>query len=232
MGFVIVDYCKGNLRSVQKGLSLAGADVTISASPADILKATALVLPGVGAFADASAYLLKSGQMEALRQRVAEGAPFLGICLGLQLLFERGDENMPQGEWAEGLGFLRGFARRIDDVRPDGTRVKVPHVGWNQVDFVSGQSVALAPLFDGIKDGSNFYFTHSYQGVCEDSANLLATVTHATVFPSVVRKEHVFGVQFHPEKSSHMGLKVLQNFVQYVRTVDPATPNAARRVGA
>ncbi|MDR3307325.1 MAG: imidazole glycerol phosphate synthase subunit HisH [Coriobacteriales bacterium] len=216
--FVVVDYCKGNLRSVQKALELAGCEARISAEPAAIRSAQAIVLPGVGSFADASATMLASGQMDAIRDRVAQGAPFLGICLGLQLLFERGDENMPEGQWAEGLALLRGSTRRIDAQTPGGARVKVPHVGWNQVAF-KGETRGedRAPLFAGIPDGSNFYFTHSYQGVPSEECDVLAEVTHATAFPSVVRKGAVFGVQFHPEKSSHKGLEVLENFVRFVR---------------
>ncbi|MDR3053329.1 MAG: imidazole glycerol phosphate synthase subunit HisH [Coriobacteriales bacterium] len=219
MALVVVDYCKGNLRSVQKGLELAGAAAIISAEPADILAAKALVLPGVGSFADASAFMQQSGQMQAIRQRVAEGAPFLGICLGLQLLFERGDEGLPAGEWAEGLGFLRGSCKRIASETLAGARVKVPHVGWNQVVFSPDRTEQLAPLFAGIENGSNFYFTHSYQGDPTDVAAVLAEVTHARRFPCVLRKDRVFGVQFHPEKSSHKGLAVLANFVRYVNEV-------------
>jgi glutamine amidotransferase len=229
MSFVVVDYSKGNLRSVQKGLQLAGADARISESAADIRAAQAIVLPGVGSFADASAQMLASGQMQAIRERVAAGVPFLGICLGLQLLFERGDEGAPAGTWVEGLGLLKGACRRIDAIDAKGNTVKVPHVGWNQVRFCAGAapgngadgaargaSSPLSALFEGIEDGSNFYFTHSYQCEPAHASDVLATVVHATEFPCVVRKEHMFGIQFHPEKSSHKGLAVLKNFVAFV----------------
>jgi glutamine amidotransferase len=218
MSFVVVDYCKGNLRSVQKGLQLAGGEAVISQDPSVIKAAQAIVLPGVGSFADASAEMISSGQMQVIRQRVSDGVPFLGICLGLQLLFERGDEGMPNGTWAEGLGLLQGYCRRIDHITTAGKSVKVPHVGWNQVDYCTGDDSCLSPLFAGVDSGSNFYFTHSYQCEPASSGDVLATVTHATEFACVVRKQNIFGVQFHPEKSSHKGLTVLENFVRFVNS--------------
>jgi glutamine amidotransferase len=217
MAFVVVDYCKGNLRSMQRGLELAGVKAEISSDPGVIAQAEAIILPGVGAFADASAFMQSSGQMSIIRQRIAQGIPFLGVCLGLQLLFERGDEGMEPGQWSEGLGVLRGSACRLASVDTLGKSYKVPHVGWNQVRFRSGADRELAPLFAGLEDGSNFYFTHSYQGIPLDDAVVLADVDHATRFPCVVRKGCAFGVQFHPEKSSHKGLAVLQNFVHFAQ---------------
>ncbi|MDR3136514.1 MAG: imidazole glycerol phosphate synthase subunit HisH [Coriobacteriales bacterium] len=219
MSFVIIDYSKGNLRSVQKGLELAGCESLISARAADIRAAEALVLPGVGAFADASAHMMASGQMQAIQERIAAGVAFLGICLGLQLLFERGDEGMPSGEWAPGLAVLDGYCRRIDALDAQGHRVKVPHVGWNQVVYGKDERL-LAPLCADIADGSNFYFTHSYQCVPACPELVLATVCHAQEFACVVRREQVFGVQFHPEKSSQKGLAVLRNFVRFVTEIN------------
>jgi glutamine amidotransferase len=237
MPFVVVDYHKGNIRSVQKGLELAGVEARISDDARAMARADAIVLPGVGSFADAAAFMDASGQLSAIREALADGVPFLGICLGLQLLLEYGDEGVanvsshtePDASWARGIGAIRGYARRIDSVAPDGTTFKVPHVGWNQVRFKPGVgadgcadggmdgTAAFALLFDGIADGSNFYFTHSYQGVCTDERNVLATVTHATPFPCVIHKGSAFGVQFHPEKSSHKGLHLLKNFVRFAR---------------
>jgi glutamine amidotransferase len=225
MVFVVIDYRKGNIRSVQKGLESVGAKTLVSENPRDIERADALVLPGVGAFADAVAFMEQSGQTQAVRAAISRGTPFLGICLGLHLLLERGEEGVasvrsrtePGEDWAEGIGAIEGHARRLDSVAPDGTLRKVPHVGWNQVRFVPGRSEACAVLFDGIEDGSNFYFTHSYQGVTTRPEEVLAEVTHATTFPSVIGKDAVFGVQFHPEKSSHKGMKVLENFVRFAR---------------
>ena len=221
MAFVVVDYSKGNLRSVQKSFELAGVEAVISADASDIYKAEAIVLPGVGAFADASAAMLQNGQMQAIRECVQAGMPFFGICLGMQLLFERGDEGMPEGEWAEGLGLLPGECTRIANTDAEGTVHKIPHVGWNQAHYsTSSKSKAKLPrLFIGIEDASNFYFTHSYGCVPAEESDVLATTTHATVLPSVVCRDLMFGVQFHPEKSSHKGLAVIKNFVRYVRKV-------------
>jgi glutamine amidotransferase len=239
MPFVVVDYQKGNIRSVQKGLEMAGAETRVSTDAGEIARASAIVLPGVGAFADAVDFMTESGQMDAIRAALERGVPFLGICLGLHLLLERGEEGVaevssrvePDATWAEGIGAIRGHVRRIDSETPDGRTLKVPHVGWNQVRFGSlpaaaggvGDSTAddagsrLSPLFDGIEDGSNFYFTHSYQGVVADPSVVLATVTHATPFPCVINTGTAFGVQFHPEKSSHKGLALLKNFVRFAQ---------------
>lgn len=218
MKFVIIDYSKGNVRSVQKSLELAGVEALITADTEEIRSADALVLPGVGAFADASEYMLRTGQMQVIRERIHAGIPFLGICLGMQLLYERGDEGMPKKEeaWAEGLGILQGSCKRIASEDAEGRQVKVPHVGWNQVEYIREPGL----LFTGIEDGSNFYFTHSYQ-CCpepEGTPELLATVTHAEALPSVVGRKNAFGVQFHPEKSSHKGLRFMKNFVDLVET--------------
>jgi glutamine amidotransferase len=225
MALVIVDYHKGNIRSVQKGLELAGADTLVSDDYHDIMRADAIVLPGVGAFADAADYMWRSGQMSAIQERIADGACFLGICLGLHLLLDYGEEGVaevgsrehPDDGWVKGLGVIGGYARRLSSRDSSGRSYKVPHVGWNQVQLVGQPSPAAAALFDGIEDGSNFYFTHSYQGVAKDEAAVMATVTHATSFPSVICKDRVFGLQFHPEKSSHKGLQVLKNFAGIVR---------------
>jgi glutamine amidotransferase len=226
MAVVVIDYQKGNIRSVQKGLELAGAETRVSADAHEIARADALVLPGVGAFADAAAFMERSGQREAVRAALARGVPFLGICLGLHLLLEYGEEGVanvtsrvtPGTTWAQGIGAIPGHVRRIDRVAPDGQSFKVPHVGWNQIRFEPGAEPALEVLFEGIEDGSNFYFTHSYQGVPAEHEVVLATVTHATSFPCVIRRGSAFGVQFHPEKSSHKGLLVLRNFVRFART--------------
>jgi glutamine amidotransferase len=217
--FVVVDYCKGNLRSMQKGLQLAGAEARVSADPAVIARAGAIVLPGVGAFADAAGFMQTSGQMEVIRERIAEGVPFLGVCLGLQLLMERGNEGVPSPDWMEGLGVVSGCVRRVDAADERGRFYKVPHVGWNQVHCKDETDARLAPLFAGIDDGSNFYFTHSYRAEVTDQQDILATVTHARSFPCVIRKMNAFGVQFHPEKSSHKGLRVLQNFAAFARSL-------------
>ena len=210
MAIAIVDYAKGNLMSCCRGMQSVGYDAVITDDPKVIVMADGIILPGVGAFADASATMLATGQKQAIRTRVAaDGVPFLGICLGMQLIMERGDEGMPAGQWAEGLGFMRGHCVRMADVRQDGTKVKVPHVGWNSVRFLPGDD---NPLFAGVPQDTFFYFTHSYRSVCEDEADVSAVSEHAECFPSVVRKGNIFGTQFHPEKSSTWGLQVLKYF--------------------
>lgn len=203
----VVDYCKGNLASVQRGLADAGFDARITDDPADILAADGVVLPGVGAFADAMATMERTGQADALRQACEAGAPFLGICLGLHLLFDWGDENCAEGEFTRGLGVLPGHATRMEAFDDAGVKHKIPHVGWNSVEYARS-----SPLFEGVPDGSHFYFTHSYRAVPDDEADVIATSEHARRFACAVERGNVFGVQFHPEKSSQLGLKVLENF--------------------
>jgi glutamine amidotransferase len=210
----VVDYHKGNLLSVERGLLQAGCHPVVTDDPDVIRAADGVVLPGVGAFADASAYLLASGEMSAIRDAVREGSPFLGICLGMQLAFDSGDEGCEPGAGAEGLGFIPGTCHRLSSETPDGHRYKVPHVGWNNVDFTS--LGATSPLFSDVGDHGWFYFTHSYQ--CEPSnvADVLATTTYAQPFASAAMAGIVFGTQFHPEKSSAPGLVVLDNFGRIV----------------
>lgn len=206
MRVAIVDYCKGNLRSVQKGLEILGVEAPVETEPERIVAADAVVLPGVGAFADAAASMAGSGQDEALRDVLRAGKPFLGICLGLHLLFETGEEG--DGD-TPGVGFLPGNCDKLPAVDGDGNRYKIPHVGWNTVDYVRE-----CPLFEGVPDGTYFYFTHSYRCVPADGADIVATTTHATPFCSVVSRGNAYGVQFHPEKSSRWGMAVLENFVK------------------
>ena len=230
----VVDYCKGNLRSVERGLINAGGDACITDNPEVIGGADAIVLPGVGAFADASATMLQTGQMQAIRAALAQGKFFLGICLGEHLLFEAGTEGADCAEGAnhgqeadhaeksstsqkavfvEGLGILPGVVDRIPEFDSTGKRYKIPHVGWNSIDF---DPTCDCPLLEGIKPGEYFYFTHSY--IAPDSKATVATTTHSVTFPCVVQKgERIFGVQFHPEKSSDAGAHVLGNFVRMVQ---------------
>ncbi|WP_018084796.1 imidazole glycerol phosphate synthase subunit HisH [Desulfurispora thermophila] len=197
----IVDYGMGNLRSVQKSLERVGLPVRVVNTPAQVAEASGVVLPGVGAFADAMHNLQKTGLGEAVCRAIAAGKPYLGICLGLQILFEHSEE------WggSPGLGILPGRVRRLPDL------VKVPHMGWNQVDF-TGE----CPLFAGIPAGSHFYFVHSYYCAPTD-ANLVAGRTvYGVEFASAVWRDNIMAIQFHPEKSSRLGLQVLENFGRLV----------------
>ena len=205
---VIVDYHKGNLRSVERGLAEAGGSVLVTDDPAIIAESSALVLPGVGSFGDAMAYLCESGQREAILAALGRGVPFLGICLGLQLLFERGSET-DDGSWAPGLGVMMGSATRLES-----SRLKVPHVGWDQLDLTpSGRA---CPLFEGVAEGAHVYFTHSYALADDVPAGLVTARTHyARSFASAAwDRANTYGVQFHPEKSSAVGLQILRNFVR------------------
>jgi glutamine amidotransferase len=194
----IVDYRMGNLRSVQKGFGAAGvADVRVTDDAQVIAAADAIVLPGVGAFRDASANLAATGLDGVLRDRVDAGVPLLGICLGMQLLVTTGLED---GEW-RGLGLVPGVCDRL----PAG--VKIPHMGWNTLSFPKG-----SPLFAGVPEGEAFYFVHSYRVVPEDPSDAAAVTDYGVTFVSAVASRNVYGVQFHPEKSSTMGLRVLSNF--------------------
>lgn len=210
----VVDYCKGNLASVQRGLVGVGADAFITDDADAIATADAIVLPGVGAFADAMGTMTASGQAQAIRTAVEQGVPFLGICLGMHLLFETGDEGCAEGERLEGLGILPGHVERVAAVDASGAKHKIPHVGWNSVDFTpAGRQ---NPLFSGIETGSYFYFTHSYNVAAANESQVIATTTHARAFHCAVARDRVFGVQFHPEKSSTLGLKLLGNFAHIV----------------
>lgn len=211
---VVVDYHKGNLSSVARSLRDAGGDVRISDDPAAIAAADAVVVPGVGAFEDAMCYLRESGEADAILASSERGVPFLGICLGLHLLFERGDErtveHAPDDVWAAGLGLLHGSVTRLD-----GHRLKVPHVGWDQIHLT--EHGRACPLLAGVAEGANVYFTHSYALSDDVDPAIVTTRTHYTrSFASGVWQGNVFGVQFHPEKSSGTGLAMLRNFVAIV----------------
>ena len=195
----IIDYRMGNLRSVEKGFEHAGVDgVVVTDDPAKVRAADAIVLPGVGAFRDAAANLRESGLWDIVLERVGAGVPFLGICLGLQLLADVGYED---GEW-QGLGLVHGTCERLPAI------VKVPHMGWNTVAYPR-----TSPLFDGVPEDSAFYFVHSYRLVPQDSAAVIGETEYGVQFAAAVQRgETLFAVQFHPEKSSSLGLRVLANF--------------------
>jgi glutamine amidotransferase len=200
----IVDYGMGNLRSVQKGLEKVGASGRIVRSPAEVLAADKLILPGVGAFGDAMQHLGEQGLVEPLREFARSGRPFLGVCLGLQLLFDVSDE---EGEFA-GLGILPGRVERFDFTHtPAGQGLKVPHMGWNRV-----QWDRPSPLLAGIESGTYFYFVHSYHAVPADESVTLGRCDYGYNFAAIVHRENVFATQFHPEKSQAAGLQILRNF--------------------
>lgn len=211
---VVVDYHKGNLLSVARSASAVGAEVVVSDDPRTISEAHGIILPGVGSFEDAMSYLRRSGEADAIVSSVRAGVPFLGICLGLQLLFDRGDECTTEAwgnGWVPGLGLLSGSVARLES-----DRLKVPHVGWDQL-HLTGHGRAC-PLLVDVPEGSNVYFTHSYAVSDDVDDAIVATRTHyVRSFASTVWSDNIFGVQFHPEKSSATGLRILSNFLQYVR---------------
>jgi glutamine amidotransferase len=195
----IVDYGMGNLRSVQKAFHKLGIDAVISQDPKEIAQAEKLVLPGVGAFRDAIRELTAKDMADPVKDHIASGKPFLGICLGLQLLFEVSYED---GEW-EGLGVVSGEVQRLKDF----PELKIPHMGWNSLQIQGNPAV-----FQDIPNGSHFYFVHSYHVVPKEESLIAARTTHGQSFVSVIAKDNLFATQFHPEKSQRWGLKLLSNF--------------------
>lgn len=197
----IIDYQMGNLRSVQKGFEKVDHAAVITCDPAELARADKIVLPGVGAFADAIAELRRRELVEPIRAAVASGKPFLGICLGLQLLFDTGYEDGQH----EGLGILRGEVRRFEVP----AEFKVPHMGWNQ-----GRIVRRAPVLEGIADGAHFYFVHSYYVVPEDPQLVAIETDYHRPFCAAIWRDNLFATQFHPEKSQADGLRLLKNFAE------------------
>lgn len=197
----IIDYEMGNLRSVQKGFERMGHAAEITSDPAAVAEATKLVLPGVGACRTAVEALRERGLVEPIRASIASGKPFLGICLGLQLLF---DVSYEDGEH-EGLGVLAGDVVRFNVP----AEYKVPHMGWNQARFRR-----RPPIFAGLDDGTHFYFVHSYYVVPRDESVIAIETDYPQPFCSGVWRDNLFAVQFHPEKSQDAGLRVLKNFAE------------------
>jgi len=208
----VVDYRMGNLKSVERGLRSVGADARITSDPAQIAAADAVVLPGVGAFGDAMASMNSLGETDAMRSAIADGKPFLGICLGQHLLFSDGVEGAPEGGTVKGMGLVEGVVGRIPNRDAAGKLYKIPHVGWNSIEGLK------TPLFEGIPEGEHFYFTHSF--MVPDTPHTIATTEHSVRIPAAIAvSDRVFGVQFHPEKSSDAGAKLLANFVHIVETI-------------
>lgn len=200
----IVDYGMGNLRSVQKGLEKVGSSAIIVSTPEQVRSASKLILPGVGAFGDAMKHLRERGLVEPLMEFARSGRPFLGVCLGLQLLFDSSNE---EGEFT-GLGLIPGSVKRFDfRDTPAGQGLKIPHMGWNAVAWEKP-----SPLLAGLSSGTYFYFVHAYHAVPADDAVILARCEYGYAFTAMVQRDNIFAAQFHPEKSQHAGLRILQNF--------------------
>jgi glutamine amidotransferase len=204
MLIAIIDYGMGNLRSVQKAFEHIGVSAAISTQIGELQDADGLVLPGVGAFGDAMHNLHNADLVDPIREQAGAGVPLLGICLGLQLLFEESEE-MGQHE---GLGILPGRVVRFEG------ELKVPHIGWNQLDLTPHG--AAHPLLRGIADHSYAYFVHSYYVVPAQADRILTTTAYGVDFSSIASLENVFGAQFHPEKSQEVGLQLLRNFAGVV----------------
>ena len=199
----VIDYDAGNTLSVTRALEKVGARVDLTADPERVLRADAVVLPGVGAFGDCMKKLAEREMDEACRELYAGGRPLLGVCVGLQVLFE-GSEESPG---AEGLGILPGEVARFDV-----GALKVPHMGWNQL-----EAARVHPVLDGL-DGEAFYFVHSYYPEPSERSDLLGTAEYGARFCAAAGRENLAAVQFHPEKSSSAGLRLYENFLKWART--------------
>lgn len=213
MKTVIIDYGSGNLRSAEKSIVRAAselsfsADVRVTSAPDEVMKADRIILPGVGAFADCMNGLMSlDGMTEALTEAVLEKEkPFLGICVGMQLL---ADEGVEHGKCA-GLGWIQGTVERIDI--QEKSQLKIPHMGWNDLQINKENH----PILKGIKNGDHVYFVHSFYFNLKDSGNCLATVNYGHDISAIIGRDNIVGTQFHPEKSQDVGLKILANFLQW-----------------
>jgi len=204
---IVIDYESGNLRSVSQALERAGAEPEVTGDPRALLEADAVVFPGQGAGDAAMRVLHRRGLIEALREFVASGRPFLGVCLGLQLLMDSTEE----GGGAQCLGIVPGMTRKL----PQGG-LKLPHMGWNSVSFRKAH-----PVLDGIPDNAHFYFVHSYYAVPEDEGLTAGVTEYGMPFCSVLVRGNLVATQFHPEKSSALGLKIYENFVRFAQCPHP-----------
>ncbi len=215
--FVIIDYDMGNLKSIANAFKALQVPVEVSGDPAVVREADAIVLPGVGAFGDGMRNLERRGLVEALQEKVIDGkAPYLGICLGMQFLADLGLEH---GEH-RGLGWIPGSVVRIAPASPE---FKVPHMGWNELQITRPDS----PLFQGVPQATAVYFVHSYHFVADPSAEacVAATTDHGARLVAALQHEHIFGVQFHPEKSQGAGLAILRNFIDFAAAYAKKTPD-------
>lgn len=198
----IIDYGVGNLFSLKSSFSAIGADTVVTGDPAVIRGAEKLVLPGVGAFGDAAALLRRNGLDKLVKEEASGGKPLLGICLGMQLLFDVGEE----GETCEGLRLVNGSVRRIQ------TEFKLPHIGWNSLNFCH-----RSPLFRGLDEGAYVYFVHSFCGHAACEEDVIAYTQYGPPLLAAVSHNGVYGCQFHPEKSGETGLQILKNFGELIR---------------
>jgi len=203
----LIDYGSGNLRSVEKALRKVGADVNVTTRPEGLKSANGAVLPGVGAFDDCITALQRQELLVAVKEFIATGRPFLGICVGYQALFERSEEF---NSCAAGLRIFEGKVVRF----PDKPGLKVPQIGWNQIQIIQPK----CPLYRGIADGSHVYFVHSFFPQSKDESIVATRTDYGGSFASSIWHDNVFATQFHPEKSQAVGLKLLQNFVELVET--------------
>ena len=199
---VIIDYGMGNLRSVEKAFEKYCSNAVVSSSAKDILKADKIILPGVGAFKVAMDELKKKGLIGPIKEAIEKGKPFLGICLGLQLLFSESEE----GGKIKGLDIIKGRVKRFKEKKGQ----KVPHMGWNRIGVRC--QVSGVRILDGVKDGSYMYFVHSYYVEPKDKDVILCETDYGGNFASGIRRDNVYGFQFHPEKSQAVGLKIVENF--------------------
>jgi len=198
----IIDYGLGNLRSIKRGLEEVGSKATVTHEKEEVINSDAIILPGVGAFEEASKNLRPLS--EVILDQVQKGKALLGICLGLQVLFTTSTE----GGLHRGLDVFRGEVVKLP------SNVKVPHMGWNTLRIVKKDT----PLFNGISDGAYVYFVHSYYGDVKNTDEVISTTYYGTEFPSVLSKDQIFATQFHPERSGKTGLQMLKNFVEYVKS--------------